>query len=86
MIVLKRDRRKKKRIIQNDLRELQPLIDAGYPLKDIWEGYQSEKRVIVSYRHFIRTLRKLALLTSLATSPPTAEAQPIPDGNTKWKN
>ena len=44
MIVLRRDRRKKKRMIQNDLRELRPLIDAGYPLKDIWEGYQREKR------------------------------------------
>ena len=86
MIVLKRDRRRKTRIIQNDLRELQPLIDAGYPLKDIWEGYQREKRVTVSYRHFVRTLRKLKLEPSREASPPTPEALTIPDGNTKWKN
>lgn len=86
MIVLKKDRRSKARIIQNDLRELQPLIEAGYPLIDIWEGYRRNRRLTVSYRHFIRTLGRLRKKTRDEKSRSVADPVSMPEGSATWKN
>jgi hypothetical protein len=86
VIVLKRDRRSKARIIQNDVRELQPLIDAGYPLIDIWEGYRRNRRIAISYRHFIRTLGRLRKKTPGEESRSAADPVSTPESSTTWKN
>lgn len=82
---LKRDRRPKCRIIENELHEFQPLIDAGYPLKDIWEAYQREDGIPVSYRHFVRTIARLKK-SSGATAPENTPGSWFGRLLTKWKN
>jgi hypothetical protein len=81
----KRDRRPKCRIIENALHEFQPLIDAGYPLKDIWETYQHNQGISISYRHFIRTIARLRKAT-VATTPEDAPDSWLGRLLTKWKN
>jgi hypothetical protein len=86
VIVLKRYRRSKAHIIQDDLRELEPLIDAGYPLIDIWEGYRRNRRLTVFYRYFIRTLGRLRKKTCDEKSRSVAAPVSMPEGSATWKN
>jgi hypothetical protein len=56
MKTLSKDRRPITRRIRDAWPDLEPLIEAGYPLKDIWEEWD---QFDVSYRHFIRTILKI---------------------------
>jgi hypothetical protein len=51
-----KDRRPIARRIRDAWPDLEPLVEAGYPLKDIWEEWD---QFDVSYRHFIRTILKI---------------------------
>lgn len=66
MSEVSKDRRKLTRRIRDAWPRLEPLIDAGYPLIDIWEDWTEFK---VSYRHFIRTIRKIRKAQSVTARP-----------------
>jgi hypothetical protein len=51
-----KDRRPITRRIRDAWPDLEPLVEAGYPLKDIWEEWD---QFDVSYRHFIRTILRI---------------------------
>ena len=71
MKTLTKDRRTITRRIRDAWPTLEPLINSGYPLKDIWEDWDEFK---VSYRHFIRTILKIRRQRPLRSARPTAVA------------
>jgi hypothetical protein len=68
MSEVSKDRRKLTRRIRDAWPRLEPLIEAGYPLIDIWEDWTEFK---VSYRHFIRTIRKIRKAQSVTRIVPS---------------
>lgn len=71
MNALTKDRRTITRRIRDAWPTLEPLINSGYPLKDIWEDWDEFK---VSYRHFIRTILKIRRQTPERSARSTAVA------------
>jgi hypothetical protein len=53
---ISRDRRSKARRVQDAWEELAPLVNAGYPLKDIWADRPHWN---ISYRQFTRAVFQL---------------------------
>ena len=59
MIALTTERLPASRRIRRDIAQLRPLIDAGYPLVEIWKEYRRETNLTITYRHFTRTLAEI---------------------------
>ncbi len=77
---LSQDRRSKTRLVEDAWQDLAPLIDAGYPLKDIWIeknewglSYRQFARIVAQIRGVSgRIRRKRVLPPSPAASPRTS--------------